>query len=651
MLNCTIHSVTPLPHAGQVRDFFPKDSSLVLRRGQSFRLQIVCSAISGAYDISISFTSFYNPTQTYGEYNTRDFTQTARQIVLEVKIPYSFPIGKFSLSIKLTIREDREVRFSLVSPSLIVLFNPSSYDDVTYYPDTLALRYYHRADCGVIFRGTQESPEEYPWHYAQYSDECLEVAMRIISNMTPVEAADVIKVCQHLTSRINPFNQLGIFKESYSGISPASISPAQWNSSLPPFKRYLTGKYPPLPGECWTLSGVLVSLLRCVGIPARPVSCYNAAHQCKKLGRNDKYFIHQVGLVDSLNKDLTWVYHVWVEAWISSWGCAPSWHVLDPSAHQQSSGPFRTGPISVSSIANYKTFPICDHSVECVAGEVNYSCYTFRVAEISVLDNCWKFTLVKIEDQSNWSQVVTMNESHMLQDITDTYKLDFGNPIKHTEDILFETFSETNLLEIGTDLKFGIRVKNLSDFTHKFEGMVSVDSILYTLRKLSHVTDFHFSGSLGPHKSKEFNYVLKYYEYSSHLQHQCFLRLVYQAQTNEISPSQILLTSLFLRVKGAALTIQMPTELKLNAQYRIKISFRNPIPSYLTHVTIHLNNNWLMKEPQELKFRRAVKPDEEISVIGKLHPICVGVHNLYATLTSVELSNVYVTQSVNVINP
>ena len=361
-----------------------------------------------------------------------------------------------------------------------------------------------------------------------------------------------------------------------------------------------------------------------------------------------RYFIHQVGLVDSLNKDLTWVYHVWVEAWLSS-GSGPSWHVLDPSSNQQASGPFRTGPIAVSSVANYQALRHTDHSVECVAGETNYSCYTFRVAEISVLANCWKYSLVKIEDRPDLSRVVTMDESNTLRDITNSYKLEFDATPKHSEDLSFETYLESHSLELGAALKFGIRVENLSDFSQQFEGMVAVDSILYTLVNLSHISDFHFSGSLGPHRSREFNFVLKYHEYFSHLQHQGFLRLLYQAQTTENSTSQTFLTSSYVRLKSADLFIKVPEELKLNAQYRIKISFRNPIQTCLTHVTIHLNSHWLMKEPQELKFRRAVKLDEEISVIAKLHPTCMGAHKLYATLTAVQLSNVYATKTVNVI--
>ena len=194
MLHCTIHSLAPLPQRGHVKDFFPEDSSLIIRRGQSFKLEVLTAPISGCYDILISFASCYSPGTAYGEYSTFGNSQNARHLVLEVKIPNSFPIGKFALSVKLLVKGESEIRFAFVSTNLIVLFDPYSLDDVTYQADALALKSYYREDDGVIFRGSRESPEEFPWEFAQYSEPCLEAAMRIISVMDPTAAADVIKV-------------------------------------------------------------------------------------------------------------------------------------------------------------------------------------------------------------------------------------------------------------------------------------------------------------------------------------------------------------------------------------------------------------------------------------------------------------------------
>ena len=364
-----------------------------------------------------------------------------------------------------------------------------------------------------------------------------------------------------------------------------------------------------------------------------------------------RYFIHQLGLVDLMNKDSTWVYHVWVEAWIlSSPHSDPGWHVLDPSSKHQVSGPHRTGPVPVYSISNYRALPGPDHSVECVAGEVNYSCYTYKVVETSAVPNCWKYTLVQIDDQPDLARVVTLSPCNLPLDLTDSYKLEFNAASgTRSEDLSFEVLCKSRVVKLGATSNFGILVKNVSDFTHQFEGFVSVDSILYNLLKLAHVREFHFSGSLGPGKSKEFNFSLKYHEYCPHLQHQSFIRLLYEVQTSNNTPEQIFLSSCYLRVQMPPLFIEAPHQVKLGSQYRIKVSFRNPIPNCLSHITIHLNSHWLMSEPQKLKFR-SVKPDEEFSIIAKLHPTCLGTHKLFATLTATELTNVYTTRSIKVVS-
>lgn len=59
-------------------------------------------------------------------------------------------------------------------------------------------------------------------------------------------------------------------------------------------------------GQCWVFAGVCVSLLRVLGIASRPVTCYNSAHFCSKLGQVDRYFSTEGELVDELSRDQIW---------------------------------------------------------------------------------------------------------------------------------------------------------------------------------------------------------------------------------------------------------------------------------------------------------------------------------------------------------
>lgn len=59
-------------------------------------------------------------------------------------------------------------------------------------------------------------------------------------------------------------------------------------------------------GQCWVLAGVCVSLLRALGLASRPVTCYNAAHVCSKLGQVDKHFTTDGELLDDSTGDRIW---------------------------------------------------------------------------------------------------------------------------------------------------------------------------------------------------------------------------------------------------------------------------------------------------------------------------------------------------------
>ena len=59
-------------------------------------------------------------------------------------------------------------------------------------------------------------------------------------------------------------------------------------------------------GQCWVLTGVAVTLLRALGIGCRPVTCYEAAHLCTKLGQVDFCFTPQGEMLDNATQDQLW---------------------------------------------------------------------------------------------------------------------------------------------------------------------------------------------------------------------------------------------------------------------------------------------------------------------------------------------------------
>lgn len=59
-------------------------------------------------------------------------------------------------------------------------------------------------------------------------------------------------------------------------------------------------------GQCWVFAGVVVTLLRALGIVSRCVTCYEAAHQSSRLMQVDRYFTADGDLVHDANSDNVW---------------------------------------------------------------------------------------------------------------------------------------------------------------------------------------------------------------------------------------------------------------------------------------------------------------------------------------------------------
>jgi len=67
---------------------------------------------------------------------------------------------------------------------------------------------------------------------------------------------------------------LGNWTGDYSG----GVEPTDWISSVDILQQYWETKKDVKYGQCWVFSGILTSLLRAVGIPARCITNFESAH-------------------------------------------------------------------------------------------------------------------------------------------------------------------------------------------------------------------------------------------------------------------------------------------------------------------------------------------------------------------------------------
>jgi len=196
-------------------------------------------------------------------------------------------------------------------------------------------------------------PNEIEWVYAQFHATTVEVALSLLEQIGPEARKDPYRLARDLAPYVNAADgDGGIVVGSWDGNYVAGLDPLDWEGSLDILEFYKASgpvKY----GQCWVFTGVLISLLRSLGIPCRPVTCWNSGWE--QMAPFDKHLdIRFVGeKVDLENSDYVWGHHVWAEAWLSfDEQAAAYWHVLDATPMNPSleDGRHRIGPAFVPDI-------------------------------------------------------------------------------------------------------------------------------------------------------------------------------------------------------------------------------------------------------------------------------------------------------------
>lgn len=148
--------------------------------------------------------------------------------------------------------------------------------------------------------------------------------------------------------------------------------------------------------QCWVLAALLNTMCRTIGIPARQICCYLAAHEsCASLdpptqcvagiGKFTGEMVIPAGQVaghETPQNGAIWSFHNWNEVFMSRPDLTGSqyngsdWQVIDATAQELSNGINLTGPAPVSAVRDNSTGKIkgpVNFDVSFVSSEVKYS--------------------------------------------------------------------------------------------------------------------------------------------------------------------------------------------------------------------------------------------------------------------------------------
>lgn len=104
------------------------------------------------------------------------------------------------------------------------------------------------------------------------------------------------------------------------------------------------------------MSITLTLVARAIGIPSRIVTTYSCAHDTQASLTVD-YFVNENGkILEELNSDSIWNYHVWNELWMQRPDLTNNaltyngWQAVDATPQEMSDGIYRCGPAPVKAV-------------------------------------------------------------------------------------------------------------------------------------------------------------------------------------------------------------------------------------------------------------------------------------------------------------
>ena len=294
--------------------------------------------------------------------------------------------------------------------------------------DEAAREEYVLNDTGRIYVGSINNVMGRPWIFGQFDDTMLLAALYLLDSgdwLSDQNKGDVVEVARAFTALANSSDDdNGILCGNWSGDYSGGAPPTSWTSSVDVVETYWKNRPRHVKfGQCWVFAGVLTSLYRTLGIPARSVTNFCSGHDHDDSNTIDIHFDHNGNSLSDYD-DSTWNFHVWAEAWFARRDLRDpkydGWQALDATPQEESSGRMQCGPAPLTAVKAGETN--LGYDVGFVFSEVNGDIVYWIVEEdgdmrIARVDTCGVGKLVATK---------AVGSSEMV-DIKNLYKAEEGS--------------------------------------------------------------------------------------------------------------------------------------------------------------------------------------------------------------------------------
>uniref|UniRef100_A0A8C0ZUU8 protein-glutamine gamma-glutamyltransferase n=1 Tax=Castor canadensis TaxID=51338 RepID=A0A8C0ZUU8_CASCN len=490
-------------------------NKLVVRRGQVFHLRLMLNRPLGAkQQLKLKFTVGPNPSvskHTLVELNLRTSSQSfgwkatissdsGKEITVAITSAPNAIVGQYNLIVKSGIHTFK------ADDNFYLLFNPWCPEDLVFLSSEEERAEYILNDTGYIYMGFFKHIRGKPWNFGQFEKNILSCSIFLLgeSYLKMTEMRDPVLVARTMCAMVSSANRKGVLTGNWSGNYSGGTAPTDWTSSVSILQEYYRTKKSVNYGQCWVFSGILTTVLRALGIPARSVTAFESAHDTEKNLTVDIYLNEMGKTISSMTKDSVWNFHVWTDAWMKRPDLPQGndgWQALDGTPQEISQGIFRCGPSPLSAIRKGNVF--LGYDTKFIFTEVNGDKLIWLVRGATGDE---KFTIIAVETGSIGKNISTKAVGQdRRHDITYQYKYPEGSSeereaMNHAHSFLsFENFHKfapvdfahlsirEDTVQLGKPIIITLVIERKISVSQHITVRASMDLQTYTGRDVAHL--------------------------------------------------------------------------------------------------------------------------------------------------------------------
>ncbi|XP_022103026.1 protein-glutamine gamma-glutamyltransferase K-like isoform X2 [Acanthaster planci] len=660
---------------------------LVVRRGQPFQLDLTLNRPydKSTDDIKFDFQTgstknFQKGTQVLvsirdprpslaGGWKAEIKEEKENTLTVSVTASASALVGKYHLTVRTTVKSEdsnqpQNHSFKEHRP-ICLLFNAWCEEDQVYLDKEEERKEYVLNERGYIWYGNSRQLGKRPWGFDQFEKGVFDAVMYLLeTHVDQYERGSSVLVSRSMSAAVNSQDDNGVLSGRWDGNYKPHASPSSWSGSQHILEEHFKTKSPVRYGQCWVFSGVLTTVLRCLGIPARSVTNFASAHDTDNSLTIDRYYDENGERMKQYESDSIWNFHVWNEAWMSRPDVPPGyggWQAVDATPQETSGDIYRAGPCSVSSIKQGQVY--YPYDARFVFAEVNGDIVNWQVK------NDHEFEVMSIKKSSVGKNISTKAVgSRDRQDLTREYKHPEGSAAEraavktavsfgtspwvydhpeNTEDVHAEL--ELPDLWVGADFEVKVPLTNRSQENRSVSITVIVQVVYYTGVLAAKIKKMDKKFQLGPGQSDQITMSVNADEYLDKMVDQSAFKIFLLGHVDETGQAFVEEEDFRLRTPDLDVKLLRPAanDVRVGEPVEVELNLSNPLKKNLTNCEVTVEGAGLL--PPRVMKQKDVVGSGTLTLKVDFKPRKAGERTLVATFDSDQLSQVTGELDLNVL--